>query len=151
ISSTLVLPQRPRPGRRRVCRNGRPAPLAWRFPMRPTFRRVVGPVLATVALHAGFLAVYLGRLDGDPSALVCAGENRIGCFPYEAVTRACGPSGHDGQFYYALARAPWQRHGADIDLPAYRHVRILYPALCWALSAGDPVLLLYVMPAVNLL
>jgi hypothetical protein len=119
--------------------------------MWPTVRGVAGPVLATLLLHAGFLAVYLGRLDGDPSALICAGENRIGRFPYEAITKACGPSGHDGQFYYALARAPWRRHGADIDLPSYRHVRILYPALCWAVSAGHPVLLFYVMPSVNLL
>ena len=77
------------------------------------------------------------RLGGDPSALVCGGENRIGRFPYEAITKVCGPSGHDGQFYYALSRFPWQKHGDDLDAPALRHVRILYPAICWALSAGD--------------
>jgi hypothetical protein len=118
--------------------------------MKPTLRQVAGPVLATVALHVALMALYLSRLDGDPSAFVCAGANRIGQPPYEAITKACGPSGHDGQFYYALARAPWKWHDHDMDLAPFRHVRILYPALCWALSSGHPVLLFYVMPAVNL-
>jgi hypothetical protein len=119
--------------------------------LKPSLRQVAGPVLATLALHLVFVAIYLSRLGGDPSALVCGGTRNVGRPPYEAITVACGPSGHDGQYYYALARAPWQRHGPEIDVPAYRHVRIFYPALCWALSAGHPVLLFYVMPAVNLL
>jgi len=118
--------------------------------MKTPWRQVVGPALAALGLHAVFIVVYLSRLGGDPSALICAGRNRIGQPPYEAITTACGPSGHDGQFYYTLARTPWQRHGQDIDCPPYRQVRIFYPAVCWALSAGDPVLLFYVMPAVNL-
>jgi hypothetical protein len=57
--------------------------------------------------------------------------------------------GYDGQFYYAIARAPWRRHLDDVDVPA-RHLRILYPALCWLCSGGHAPLLLWVMPAVNL-
>jgi hypothetical protein len=119
--------------------------------MHPTLRPLGGPVLATLALHIGFIFVYLSRLGGDPSALICTGENRIGRYPFEAVGQACGPNGHDGQFYYLLARAPWQKHEAELDAPPLRHVRILYPAVCWLLSAGHPVVLFYVMPAVNLL
>jgi len=97
------------------------------------------------------MGLYLDKCHGNASVFLCAGANRAGVAPYEAVSQALGPSGHDGQFYYALARAPWRAHGDDIDMPAGRHVRILYPAICWCLTGGDPVLLLYVMPLVNLL
>jgi hypothetical protein len=98
------------------------------------------------------MALYMVKCQGDVSVFLCMGANRAGSPPYEAVTHTLGPSGHDGQFYYAIARSPWSRHGADIDLPAGRHLRIFYPAVCWMLSVGGrPVLLLYVMPLVNLL
>jgi hypothetical protein len=119
--------------------------------MSPLIRQSLGPVIATVAVHGVFLAIYLGKFGGDVSALVSVGENHIGEFPFERVTKAIGPSGHDGQFYYSLARDPWHLHGKDIDMPPLRHVRVLYPALCWALSGGDPVGLFYVMPVINLL
>ncbi len=106
------------------------------FVMRSAFTQLLGPVAATVGLHLLFLVLYLGKFGWDPSAFICVGERMIGHYPFERITKACGPAGHDGQFYYALARAPWQRHGAEIDEPSLRHVRILYPALCWMLSAG---------------
>jgi hypothetical protein len=107
------------------------------------------PVAAAALVHLLFLGVYLGKHRGDASVLVCAGACRVGAAPYEYVTRTVGPSGHDGQFYYSLARAPWRCHGADMDLPAVRHLRIAYPALCWLTSAGHPRALFYVMPAIN--
>ena len=116
-----------------------------------TASRLAGPVLVTVAIHAVLMGLYLRYFNGDPSGFVCLATSRLGVPPYEAITRAAGPGGHDGQFYYALARAPFQAHGADIDLPPLRHVRILYPLVCWACSGGEPHLLIYVMPAVNLL
>jgi len=112
--------------------------------------RLGGPVVATVGIHGLLMAVYLWHFGGDPSAFVCAGANRVGKPPYEAVTCVCGPSGHDGQFYYSLARAPLTRHGDDLDLASYRHVRIIFPALCWAVSGGSPWFVFYAMPAVNL-
>jgi len=111
--------------------------------------RLWRPVAASAIVHLLFLAVYLSKFHGDASVLICAGSQRTGVPPYECVTRTIGPSGHDGQFYYSLARAPWRCHGLDIDVPAGRHLRIGYPALCWLLSAGEPHLLFYVMPAVN--
>lgn len=117
--------------------------------MHAIIARLWRPVAASAVVHLLFLAVYLSKFHGDASVLICAGAQRTGSPPYECVTRTLGPSGHDGQFYYSLARAPWRCHGLDIDVPAGRHLRIGYPALCWLLSAGEPHLLFYVMPAVN--
>jgi hypothetical protein len=117
----------------------------------PVTSGVWGPALAALLLHALLVAICVARNDADPSALVCGGTNRIGQQPYEAITKAMGPSGEDGQFYYSLARAPWQVHGQDIDHPGYRQLRILYPAVCWLWSGGHPRLLFYAMPALNLL
>jgi hypothetical protein len=113
-----------------------------------SLRAVVLPVLAAVALHAGFVTLYLARHGWDPGLLVCVSRDRAALPPFEAVRTGLW-QGYDGQFYYALARSPWRRHVGDIDLPA-RHLRIVYPALCWLFSEGDGRRLLWVMPAVNL-
>jgi len=96
------------------------------------------------------VAIYVARQKGDVTALACVSRGRAGQTPYERVTRPMGPTGHDGQYYYSLARSPWQRHGDDLDVPAARHLRILYPCLCWLGSGGDAALLFLIMPAVNL-
>jgi hypothetical protein len=111
-------------------------------------RALILPVLAAVALHAGFVALYLARHGWDPGLLVCVGRDRAAQPPFEAVRTGLG-HGYDGQFYYAIARSPWRRHVGDIDGPA-RHLRIVYPALCWLFSGGDGRRLLWVMPGVNL-
>jgi hypothetical protein len=100
--------------------------------------------------HLGLMVRYVGRSRGDVSVLVGAGEERAGKAPYAAVRTPLGHYGYDGQFYYALAQDPWRRHAKEIDAPAARQLRILYPAACWLLSGGDPELLFWVMPAVNL-
>jgi hypothetical protein len=104
-----------------------------------------------MGIHAVLLAAYLAAFGGDPSALVGLGAERAGTFPYEAVSVSFRRGGYDGQFYYALAQAPFARTERGIDVPSARHARLLYPALCWLLSGGDPHLLLWVMPLVNLL
>jgi hypothetical protein len=115
------------------------------------FATIWQPALVALVLHLFLVIVYLGKHDRDPSALVCAGASRVGQPPYELIARGLGPSGEDGQFYYSLARSPWRPHGEDIDLPPYRHLRILYPATCWLCTGGHPWLLFYVMPGINLL
>jgi hypothetical protein len=110
------------------------------------------PAAATALLHAALLVCYVGGFGGDVSALVCVDRNVIGEPPYEAVTVGFDTCGYDGQFYYAIARAPWQKHDLHNDDGAIRQARILYPAICWFLSCGgDPNALLWVMPLVNLL
>lgn len=117
--------------------------------------KLAGPVLATLALHAALMALYVGKHQWDPSVLACIGRNRAGAPPYEAasVHRCTGPNGYDGQFYYVIARAPWahQPRGIQgIDIPPARQLRIFYPAVCWVLSGGHAQVLFWVMPAVNL-
>src|SRR5437899_1979715 len=114
-------------------------------------RALIGPILAAVLFHAALLTIYVHRHGKDPAALVCVGEKRIGRPPYEAITKGIGDEGYDGQFYYAIARNPWKRHAPGIDAPAARHLRVLYPTVCWLFSHGLPRLLIWVMPAVNLL
>jgi hypothetical protein len=103
------------------------------------------------AIHGLILAAYVAAFHGDPSALVCVARERLGQTPYEHIGTGFERNGYDGQFYYSLARAPWNRHGRDLDVPAVRQARILYPALSWLLSAGDPRRLFWVMPLINLL
>jgi hypothetical protein len=120
-------------------------------PLHPgRFRWWVGPVAANGAAHAGLFLVFLLVFRGEPSAFVCADSEKVGAWPFEAVHVGFDAHGFDGQFYYLLALDPWRRHdAAHIDLPALRHSRIVYPALAWLLSGGDPVLLLWVLPAIN--
>jgi len=120
--------------------------------MRATLRALAGPVLLTVVVHLGLLVLYVAKHGGDPGSLACVGRALAGKSPYQHIRIAIGPSGYDGQFYYAIAQAPWRTHTDElIDHPAARHARILYPAVCWLFSAGDPERLLWIMPAVNLL
>jgi hypothetical protein len=109
------------------------------------------PIVAAVALHLALLGVYLAAFHGDLSALVCVGQKHLGTPPYEAVRVGFSMGGFDGQFYYAIARNPWTWHATVLDVPAYRHVRLLYPALAWMLSGGgEAQRLFWALPLVNL-
>jgi hypothetical protein len=114
-------------------------------------RRIVWPIVAAVGFHAALLAGYVAAFGGDLGALVCVGGERVGHAPYELIHHGFKQHGYDGQFYYALARAPWQRHLVGIDSAPIRQARILYPAVSWLLSGGEGERLLWVMPLVNLL
>jgi hypothetical protein len=113
--------------------------------------RLVGPSMVAVAIHAVELVAYVAAFHGDLSALVCVARERLGESPYEHIHIGFDRNGYDGQFYYAIARAPWRRLDFGIDAPAIRQARILYPALSWLFSAGDAQRLLWAMPLVNLL
>jgi hypothetical protein len=113
--------------------------------------RLIGPALAAAVFHVAVLIAYAAAFHGDLSALVCVARERLGQPPYEFITTGFPRNGYDGQFYYAIARAPWRRQEAGIDYPAARQARILYPALSWLLSGGDARRLLWVMPLINLL
>ena len=110
----------------------------------------VGPIVVAAVLQAALMVGYMARFDGDPSVFVCAPSGAIGEYPFEHVHASLSKEGHDGQAYYVMARSPFQRQDEQyVSPPCYRHVRILYPALAWAASGGDPKRLLWVMPLIN--
>jgi hypothetical protein len=113
-------------------------------------KKLLLPVAFTTVVHAVLMAAFAGAYHGDPSALVCLGTTYQGREPYEALGVAFNGAGYDGQFYYALARDPWHAQTRGIDAPAYRHKRILYPALAWLLTAGDSQRLRWALPLLNL-
>jgi hypothetical protein len=108
------------------------------------------PVAAATALHAALLGLFVAAYGGDLSALVCVDQTQIGSPPFECIHVGFPSGGYDGQFYYAIARNPWQRHQLVNEFGAFRHQRLLYPALGWLFSGGDPQRLLGALPAINL-
>jgi hypothetical protein len=109
------------------------------------------PVFTAVALHVAVMCVYLVGFHGDVSAFVCLGERWSRDPSYRTISTVIPNDGYDGQFYFAIAQAPLQRHDSGIDFAPMRQSRILYPALSWALAGGDANRLLWTMPLINLL
>ncbi|MCL4535839.1 MAG: hypothetical protein M1370_11865 [Bacteroidetes bacterium] len=110
--------------------------------------------LATVALCAVFLALFLSRFHYNASALIGVGERTMAGLGF-AERIAPGvivwrdSDGYDGQYYYLIARDPFLLHGILPD--AYRRQRILYPLVASLLAAGQPGALSYSLLAVNLM
>jgi len=100
-------------------------------------------VLLIAAAYAGYLGLRWHRFGGDWSRFICAGDEF--CDPKRVTAGVFvrpRSSGYDGQFYYRLALDPFSRRrsdfGVQLDAPAYRHQRIVYPLLAWLVSAGNP-------------
>jgi hypothetical protein len=55
---------------------------------------VVWPALAAMLVHLGLAIEYTIRHGGDPSALVGASQERVGRFPFEAISTALGPQSY---------------------------------------------------------
>src|SRR5438874_700770 len=96
-------------------------------------RSSLGPVAVAVAFHALLVAVFLLHHQNDISSLVCAADADLARPGMEAIHVGFG-EGYDGSAYYRIACHPWQRQQCE----AVRHLRIVYPVLSWACSAGDP-------------
>ena len=121
-------------------------------PSGPGWVADLGPVLVAVAWHLALLTGHVLANGGDLSSLVYVGASRIHQAPFQAAIRSSFPyDGCDGQYYYVLGQAPLARHDEGVDHPGARQLRILYPALSWLVSGGDPHRLLWAMPLVNLL
>lgn len=98
--------------------------------------------VAALALLAGLAVVglRLAAHDGNSTAFARFGADIVdvdaapdGAFLNEGA-------GYDGQFFYRIARAPTSRadqvDGIELDRPAFRTRRIVYPATAWVLSLG---------------
>ncbi|MGH2522353.1 MAG: AZOBR_p60025 family cell surface glycopolymer formation protein [Anaerolineales bacterium] len=94
-----------------------------------------------------FLLIYLGlilaREGGDPLAFARLGDGFQGGQPI-------GEQGYDGQFAYYIALDPRPADVASqLDVPAYRYQRILYPLVARALALGQPGAIPWTLVLVN--
>ena len=111
--------------------------------------------LVAVLIYAAAITPALLRHGFDPSAFIVAGDQftHPSQLPSPIYVRPHS-SGYDGQFYYRLALAPFDfrqpLYGVQIDTPAYRMQRIVYPVLAWAVSLAQPRLVPLALLLVNL-
>jgi hypothetical protein len=107
--------------------------------------------LVSVVAYAVFVVNMLEARKGDISHFVIAGfvdEKEIP--PGLTVL----PNAYDGVAFYRFAVNPFTRvpkqYGIHLDNPPYRHQRIGYPLIVWALSFGDPRSIPRLLVGVNL-
>lgn len=110
----------------------------------PVARAIASPVRLGLgaALVAGAWSVLrvLVAGKGHMGALVVAGSRYVVRTPFTAGLPIRAGTGYDGQFYFRMALRPW-----DFDHSAFgvtfdtlgRLDRVTYPAVVWALSAGQ--------------
>ena len=100
------------------------------------------PWFVTLVAYLAYLGAILVAYNGDPLAFA-----RLGFGPNK---------GYDGQFTYLIAVDPSPesvvREIEDVraDVPAYRYQRILLPALARLLGLGQPGLIVWMIPVINL-
>lgn len=114
--------------------------------------------IATITVIAYLLAGYAsGGPDGqagNPGYFIKPGTDFAVEARLPAGTTVIPGSGYDGQFAFAIAQDPFlldRETVSSLDAPAYRYRRILLPALGWLTSGGDPEVLQWTLPAINLL
>ena len=121
-------------------------------------RSLDSPCACCIIAVTAYLAFMMFRfiIQGhDPSLFIVAGD--LYCDPYSVpdnITVLHNSAGYDGQFYYRFALDPFTSKQTDfgitLDIPWYRHQRILYPLIVWTVSFGRPALIPTMMIAVNL-
>ena len=111
-------------------------------------------VLCVAIVYGFFLVASLQASGWDASQFVCA--SAAYCDPARVPPGLAvhpGTDGYDGQFYYRLSLTPWtaarEASGIQLDVPAYRQQRILYPVLVWVASLGRPAWVPVTLIAVN--
>jgi hypothetical protein len=119
-------------------------------------------VVALLAyLLIGWGAGRPSGIAGDPSFFIKAGDAFVApeLLPTGSFVER-NSTGHDGQFFFYIAQDPLlsgkaasrdQVSSPHIDNVAYRYQRILFPALGWLTSWGDPDILQWTLPGLNLL
>lgn len=99
-----------------------------------------------------YLIFLLSKLEYNPAYLISLGERFADLNQIPKNIVVWKNYGYDGQFYYRLALNPFtfkkEEFGITIDIPSYRHQRIIYPLITYLLSFGNkdfvPTVLLFV-------
>jgi hypothetical protein len=99
-----------------------------------------------------FLSIRL-ICGGDFSHFIVAGSDFFSSNSFAHDITILDGQGYDGQFFYRYALNPFSLEypGIEVDLPPYRHQRIVYPILAWLLSFNKPDLVPASLVLVNLL
>jgi hypothetical protein len=107
-----------------------------------TMRIWFTPSLIVILAATLYLGIILSLHNWDPLAFVMQGTRFTTGNPL-------GSEGYDGQFVYQIALRPTEAM-AYLDVPAYRYQRIFYPLLARCLALGQPTLISWTLPLINL-
>ncbi|MBO0726380.1 MAG: hypothetical protein J2P52_12320 [Blastocatellia bacterium] len=111
------------------------------------------PLLIITIVISLFTFGMLRRSGFNAAALVTAGDMFCDPAAIPPDLPLLRNGGYDGQFYYRLALDPFTSKRTDfgitLDNPPYRHQRILYPLMAWAMSAGRADLAPWAMLFIN--
>ncbi len=111
-------------------------------------------ILLVFGVYAAVIFFYAARFNYNFSGFAVIGSRWAAreLFPPDYLV-APGSRGYDGQFFLYIARDPLllRESWRQIDIPAYRYGRILYPLLAGMLALGTLTLLPYTLVLVNLL
>jgi hypothetical protein len=132
-----------------------PARRGLRFALGPIIAIGV-PVLVVAAVLAVALSVNVDRYHGNLLGLVQFGKQYTAVTHPPAGAPVDSPAGFDGQYFYLQALDPLLLHDSTVDglrplNMGYRLQRAGYPALAWALAAGQRSAIPFGLLAVNVL
>lgn len=108
---------------------------------RESLDRPIATCLIALLVGAVFVVIRLGSYDWNATGFVHAGDRFVNPAqaPSDLIVRR-NEVGFDGTGFYRFALNPSTRdrfeHGIELDIPAFRHQRILFPLIAWGLSAG---------------
>jgi hypothetical protein len=100
------------------------------------------PLLIVILAAMLYLGIILSLHNWDPLVFVLQGSRFTTGNPL-------GSEGYDGQFVYQIALRPTEAI-PYLDVPAYRYQRIFYPLLARWLALGQPALIPWTLPLINL-
>lgn len=114
-----------------------------------------GFLLAALSPYLLFCVLWLNALGWNPNGFIIFGTTFIhdaSMLPDPWQTRMTNEIGYDGQWFYYLATDPLVRGttAKNLDVPAYRAGRILYPLLAKTLSLNRKNLIPWSLIVVNL-
>ena len=120
----------------------------------------VPPVHRVAATAAGFFAAVMAGLllsafHGNTTGFFRMGDCRppAPALAHREVYVFPNQAGYDGQYYLALALDPALHDPGTfqtLDYPRYRYRRILFPVMGYVLGLGQPALIPYTLPLLNI-